>query len=319
MSVFVCVPDCNDNNMSPGISNLSFLLHTNRYQVALPPVAADLFNWSPLEISYLMSVQAIVIFIGMCAAMYASINDVTDFTMIALGNSAFVLGGVLTVLWWKKESATILQFIVSIVVVSFAYPLMGPANRSKFSRAIHDRPELEDSIGLLQSFFQQAFSIGGFISPIFITSFVLKGTEDSNSSDEHELTPWAWYVSVSALLVILGLLYEEFILGKNELGLMKSVAEESQEGDIVAGEKTRLWAGSKRTSGRRRSTIVEINRTFDRQYEVDRRHSMEAAGIPNPVDTAYERKLQNQLMQDKKEWEQLLALDEEVEEMEMRK
>ena len=157
-------------------SILTVLLCANRYQVALPPVAADLFGWTPLEISYLMSVQAIVIFLGMCVAMYASIRHITDFTMIAMGNSAFLFGGMVTVVWWNKESATILQFIVSIVIVSFAYPLMGPANRSKFTRAVHSRPELEDSIGLLQSFFNQALSIGGFISPIFVTSYVLQET-----------------------------------------------------------------------------------------------------------------------------------------------
>eukprot|EP00985_Skeletonema_marinoi_P011023 scaffold5190_cov115-Skeletonema_marinoi.AAC.1 len=280
------------------------------YQVALPPVAADLFGWTPLEISYLMSIQAIVIFFGMIVAMYASIRGISDFTMIALGNSAFVFGGIATVLWWKRESATILQFIVSIVIVSFAYPLMGPANRSKFTRAVHSRPELEDSIGLLQSFFNQALSIGGFLSPNFVAKFVLKDTAAINSSDDgHELTPWAWYVSISALVVIAGLLYEEFILGKNELGLMKSEpAQESQAGETTPGETTRLLSG-KRTSGKRRSSIVEINRTFNRKYEVDRRHSLETAGIPNPVDTAYERELQNQLTQDKQEWEKLLELD----------
>mmetsp|Transcript_18115 Transcript_18115/g.30727 ORF Transcript_18115/g.30727 Transcript_18115/m.30727 type:complete len:542 (+) Transcript_18115:58-1683(+) len=284
------------------------------YQVALPPVAADLFGWTPLEISYLMSIQAIVIFFGMIVAMYASVRGITDFTMIALGNSAFVFGGIATVLWWKRESATILQFIVSIVIVSFAYPLMGPANRSKFTRAVHSRPELEDSIGLLQSFFNQALSIGGFLSPNFVAKFVLKDTAAINSSDDgHELTPWAWYVSISALVVIAGLLYEEFILGKNELGLMKSEpAQESQAGETTPGETTRLLSG-KRTSGKRRSSIVEINRTFNRKYEVDRRHSLETAGIPNPVDTAYERELQNQLTQDKQEWEKLLELDEEME------
>ena len=265
-----------------------------------------------------MSVQAIVIFLGMIVAMYASIRHITDFTMIAMGNSAFVFGGIATVVWWKRESATILQFIVSIVIVSFAYPLMGPANRSKFTRAVHSRPELEDSIGLLQSFFQQAFSIGGFISPIFVTSYVLQDKADISSHGGHELTPWAWYVSGSALLVILGLIYEEFILGKNELGLMKSEpAEEPQEGEVAAGETTRLLAG-KRRSGKRRSSIVAINRTLSRQYEVDRRHSLEAAGIPNPCDTAYEKELQDQLMQDKQEWEKLLKLDKDLQEMETR-
>mmetsp|Transcript_24380 Transcript_24380/g.34921 ORF Transcript_24380/g.34921 Transcript_24380/m.34921 type:complete len:199 (-) Transcript_24380:1798-2394(-) len=194
---------------------------------------------------------------------------------------------------------------------------MGPANRSKFTRSIHSRTELEDSIGLLQSFFNQAISIGGFISPNFVTSYVLRDTAGISSSDGNELSPWAWYVSISALFVIVGLLYEEFILGKNELGLMKAeLAEESQEGESVAQETTRLLQ-RKRTSGKRRSSIVQINQTFNRKYEVDRRHSLEAAGIPNPVDTAYERELQNQLIKDKHEWEKLLNLDKELDDMEM--
>ena len=140
--------------------------------------------------------------------------------------------------------------------------------------------------------------------------------EISSSSDGRELTPWAWYVSVSAGLVILGLLYEEFILGKNELGLLKTEGEDSDAG-TVPGETTELLAGKKRTSGRRRSSVVSINQSLERQYEVNRRHSVEVAGIPNPFDTAYETELQNQLLEDKKEYEKLLKLDEEIEEMEM--
>jgi len=94
------------------------------------------------------------------------------------------------------------------------------------------------------------------------------------------------------------------------------LAEESQEGESVAQETTRLLQ-RKRTSGKRRSSIVQINQTFNRKYEVDRRHSLEAAGIPNPVDTAYERELQNQLIKDKHEWEKLLNLDKELDDMEM--
>ena len=289
-----------------------------RYQVALAPVAADLFGWSPLEISYLMSVQAVVIFLGMCVAMYASIRGITDFAMISLGNSAFVFGGIATVIWWKRESGTLLQFIVSIVIVSFAYPLMGPANRSKFTRAVHSRQELEDSIGLLQSLFNQAVSIGGFLSPNFVTSFVLEDTAQIDSNNGYELTPWAWYVSVSAFVVILGLLYEEFIVGKNELGLMKlECTEKSHEGEI-AGETTRLLPERLISERRRRSSITKINQAFSHQYETCRRQSSETAGIPNPVDTAYERELQNQLIHDRKEWEKLLKLDEDIDKMEMR-
>lgn len=304
----------------PAFIMFTLICNFTLYQVALPPVGADLFGWTPLEISYLMSVQSIVIFLGMFAAMYASIYNVSDFTMIALGNAAFVIGGMLTVLWWRREQTTIAQFVLSIVVVSFAYPLMGPANRSQYTRAIHSRPELENCIGLLQSFFNQAFSIGGFISPNFVTSFVMKSPEEISNTDGHELTLWALYVPVSAILVILGLLYEEFILGKNELGLLKSEKEEPKEEEAVVGETTKLLGGSKkRESGRRRSSVISINQSLERKYEVDRRHSVEAAGIPNPFDTAYEMKLQNQLLEDKKEYEKLLKLDEEIEEMEMRK
>ena len=264
-----------------------------------------------------MGLQAGVIFIGMCVALYIGIcTDITDFTMIALGNGAFFVGGIATVFWWTRESATVFRFTASVVIVSFSYPLLGPCNRSKFTRAIHDRPELAGSIGLLQSLFQQAFSIGGFVSPIFVTHFVMKDPQDIDSTEGRELTPWAWYVSVSSLLVILGLIYEEFILGKNELGRIKTEEEESKVGEIAVGETTRLLA-DKRISCRRRSTIVEINQSLSRQYEVDRQYSAEANGIPNPSETPYERKLRNHLLEDRREWEKLLKLDQEIDEMEM--
>jgi len=106
-------------------------LHVNSYQVAVPPVASDLFGWSPLQISYLISVRSGAIFVGMCGAMYASIYDVANFTMIALGNASVMIGGIATVLWWEKGRATIAQFTLSNVIVSLAIPLVGPSVRSK--------------------------------------------------------------------------------------------------------------------------------------------------------------------------------------------
>ena len=48
----------------------------------------------------------------------------------------------------------------------FGYPFMGPANRSAYTRAIHSRPDLADSLGVLQGLLVQAFTIGGIVGPL---------------------------------------------------------------------------------------------------------------------------------------------------------
>ena len=64
---------------------------------------------------------------------------------------------------------------------------------------------------------------------------------------------------------------------------------------------------------RRRSSIAEINQHMSRENEVNRRLSSETNVITNgmvcmmnPVDTAYETELENELLHDKKEWEDIM-------------
>ena len=96
----------------------------------------------------------------------------------------------------------------------FGYPFMGPANRSAYTRAIHSRPDLADSLGVLQGLLVQAFTIGGIVGPLFVTKFILREPQEvDSSSDPHELTQMAWLVPTFSMLIITGLLYEEFILG----------------------------------------------------------------------------------------------------------
>ena len=64
--------------------------------------------------------------------------------------------------------------------------------------------------------------------------------------------------------------------------------------------------------GRRRSSIAEINQTFSRVNEVNRRLSTSTVdgvsginGMCNPADTAWEKKVRDELIADQKEWDEI--------------
>lgn len=173
---------------------------------------------------------------------------------------------------------------------------------------------------MLQSIYTQAATIAGIVIPPFVTYFVLNDPKDVNLDSPYELSLWALYVPISSALMIIGLLYEEFVLGKNELGLLKSQPTEAAEDEVSPDETSKLLA-TKRNKSTRRS-IVEINQVFTRQYEVNRRMSSEffinGIGIINPVETTYDTELMKELSSGKEEWEHLFKLDEEMDEMEMK-
>ena len=290
--------------------------------VAMSPVAADLLGWTPVGISYLCTAQSGVVFVGMAATLYLSVKEVPDFTFIFFGNAIFVVGGALTYILWRADTATVVTFALPFLLITFAFPFTGPSNQSSFNKAVFSKPELASSIGVLQSVYTQGGTIAGIVAPPFTTGLVLRDTKDVTSSEPHELTTWAYFIPISALLMIVGLLYEEFILGKNELGLLSSKSEAvvEEEEDVTPDETSKLVPADKRGKSKRAS-IVEINQVFSRKYEVERAMSSEVPingyGIVNPVETAYERKLMKELSRGRSEWEHLLKLDQDMDGMEM--
>jgi hypothetical protein len=112
---------------------------------------------------------------------------------------------------------------------------------------------------LVQALFELAYKIAGFVSVNFIAHFVLKDPMDINSSDDkHELTPYGWYVSISALLVLIGLLYEEFIIGKNELGLIKAADTEDEDDELRGGDEE--TAGETSSDSEEEAIVDETSR-----------------------------------------------------------
>ena len=156
----------------------------------------------------------------------------------------------------------------------------------------------------MQSLFNQGFMLGGFISPNFTAAYLLRSSETIEASGSpFELTLWTWIIPISSILMIIGLLYEEFVIGKNELGWMnENSVDENSIGESHPGETSGLLPGKKR-----RSSIVSIEQSLSRQFEVDRRNSVEANGICNPFETSDEVKLRNQLIEDMNEWDKLLS------------
>lgn len=165
--------------------------------------------------------------------------------------------------------------------------------------------ELENAHGIMQSLFNQGFMLGGFISPNFTAAYMLRSSENiEESGSPYELTLWTWIIPISSILMIIGLLYEEFVIGKNELGWMN--VDEKVIGESQPGEMSHLLPVNKR-----RSSIVSIEQSLSRQFEVDRRYSVEANGICNPFETSEEVKFRNQLIKDKNEWDKLSSSPEE--------
>ena len=304
----------------PVIQQFVVLANFQMYMVSMAPVAESMLNWTPVEISKLTVVQTGVSFVGMSLMMYLSMRKTADFTLLCVGNGCIAIAGVFTYLWWRVDTATTLTYALPILLICLIYPLSGPANQSSFNKAVFNKQELSSSIGVLQSIYQQGGSIAGILTPFFVTSFVIRDPKDVSMSSPFEFTRWAWYVPISSSLLILGLLYEEFVLdgGKNELGLLQTRLEEATDNKVSPGETSKLVT-QKRSSSRR--SIVEINQVFTRKYEVDRRMSNEViingVGNVNPFMTAYDEELLKEQSVGKKELEHLIKLDEKLDGMEM--
>jgi len=177
---------------------------------------------------------------------------------------------------------------------------MGPANRSLFTKAIHDKPELDGCHGMLMGLINQAASVSGIAAPTLIASFILRNQVDIDATpdDQHQLTIGVMYAPIFASFVLLGLMYQYCFVD------VPVNTKSKDDSDVDMSENTTLL--SKDVSNR--ASVIRISDTLSVQSEARRRMSVEIMGIPIPVDTKYEKELGDKLEKDKKEWEEITKI-----------
>ena len=146
--------------------------------------------------------------------------------------------------------------------------------------------------------------IGGFITPNLVTKYGLLSPEQiAINSSPLVLSSWTWFIPITALLMIICVVYEDIMFGTNEMGLIRDKRFVETE-DVPKTESSALLSGAN-TVNRRRSSIVTIDQSLSTRYEMDRRASVEAYGIINPGETRDEINLREKLLRDKREWEEI--------------
>ena len=266
---------------------------------ALSPVARNM-GWNPVKISEVTAYGSAIMAAGMVFSMFVSMRNVSDFAMISFGIGSFFISGSFMYLWWT-EGVGYWQFTLPTYLMFFGYPFIGPASRSSYAKAIHSKKELEGSHGIMMSLINQATAIAGFISPALIASLVLRAkSEIDSSSDKHALTAGALYVPVLCSFILSGLLYKRYFIDLPNKRLSNN------DTDVVSEKSTLLPHAKKKAP---RASLIEISDTFSTTSEACRRMSVEIMGVPNPVDTKYEKELKDQLMKDEELWEELEKLD----------
>jgi hypothetical protein len=277
----------------------SFVLYTfiqlylHRPTVTLPPASGHALGWGPVETSTVLSMLSIVMTVGMTLAMYLSTINIPDVVMLVSGNVLMGISGCLIYVLWSDKSCNWIDFSIPVWLLFFGYPFIGPANRAKFTMAIHSKPELAGVHGLMQSMLTQCMSLSSMIAPTFIATYVLRNPDDIDvSSDKHELSLWALYVPVLSGLIVIGTLYEYFFHDKKK----KKIEQDDGRG---VSETSSLLSGGSFQYSNRSSTLKEVNECLSRRSEAYRRISIECEGIPNPFETNSEIDLKDKLWKEK--------------------
>jgi len=266
--------------------------HT-RIFVCLAPVARHALGWNPVQISYVSACYSIGLFCANFLVLHLSMKGVSDFSMLVAGNLGFVIFGSAVYFVWTEGAAT-WAFVLPAVLEVFSYPWIGPANRSKYTAAVHDQSELAGSHGIMQAFLTQAMAIASFLAPTIVSTFVLRSPEDIEAgSDKHELTIGALFGPFCSAMCVVGLFYQKYCARKGK-------QNEIDEDPSSLSETSPLVGPNKR-----RTSLVECTDTMSRESEVNRRLSAEIMGIVDPFDNKEEMTLREKILKDMEEWEQI--------------
>lgn len=267
-------------------------------EASFSPAAMHGLGWGPVQTSAVLGGNTVTLVLFTFISLYLSTEvKVRDGTMIMVGFMLWFVAGIGMYAFWIYP-ATAMDYVVPISIGLAGYPLIGPATRSEFSRYIHIRPELEPLQARLQSIIGMANEVASFTTPLFVGACVLRSPEEVEAGkNNHELTPFALYIPVFSAICILGWFYNEL--------LEKDDVDEAEE---LVTEGTPLVSEGKKP----RHSIACINSEFSAKNEVNRLRSASIIlgahrmSVVVPFETDPEKKLREKLMEEKKQWENMI-------------
>ena len=196
---------CILNNQHIGVPFLTIFVFNFNWQfieTAVAPAAFDTFEWGPVQVSYVLGVMAVLVFVGMASVHKLSNIGISDFILLVSGLVGNTIGYFMLYLLWYRGVYWAL-FIVPVFVGAGSFPFLGAPNRSLFSAAVDATPQLAGYEGTMQALLSMSSSIGGFVAPTWITHYCLRTPEEvAYSIDNREFTPMALLSPLLSLAVL---------------------------------------------------------------------------------------------------------------------
>ena len=159
-------------------------------------------EWGPVQVSYVLGVMAVLVFVGMASVHKLSNIGISDFILLVSGLVGNTIGYFMLYMLWYRGVYWAL-FIVPVFVGAGSFPFLGAPNRSLFSTAVDATPQLEGYEGTMQALLSMSSSIGGFVAPTWITHYCLRTPEEvAYSIDNREFTPMALLSPLLSLAVL---------------------------------------------------------------------------------------------------------------------
>ncbi|KAL7554559.1 hypothetical protein ACHAWF_018017 [Thalassiosira exigua] len=213
----------------PVLTIFTFNFNWQFIETALAPASFDVLEWGPVEVSYVLGMMAVLVFIGMTAVHRLSKIGVSDFKLLCGGLLWNTVGYFMLYLTWCR-GAHYIAFISPVFVGAGSFPFLGAPNRSMFSDAVDATSELSGYEGTMQALLsvsilpaisssawevqrelivfklrvqQMSSSVGGFTAPSMITHYCLRTPDEvSLSGDNREFEPLALFCPFLSLAVL---------------------------------------------------------------------------------------------------------------------
>jgi len=211
-------------------------------ETALAPASHHALNWEPYQISVILSIMCIFLFLTMVTVITVSQKKLMkDYSLLKIGLILQGIGyGSIYICWTHPAKSW--QFIVPNIIAVCSFALLGGPNRSLFTLAIEKNTVLQEHSGTMQSLLGMAASVAGFTAPGFTASMVVKkNSYEEILSYEHEvtreLTVWALLAPImTCICLVLVLLTGEPISQGEKL----EIDGEDVEKNIQPMETTKL-------------------------------------------------------------------------------